>query len=149
MEAVWVPVGMLRDPARHALSRIYGLRPDTWFPAIDLRGAPLWGFTYRLITDWLGLNPPEAEVKEAGFQLACGLLDFLVAHGLELRHGWEDRGGVQVAEVEGVIPVAMVVAQATAPGPHIPPLNALEVKPSLVRVAGLEFEEYVIRAVAD
>jgi ADP-ribose pyrophosphatase YjhB (NUDIX family) len=53
VEAVWVPLSVLRDPARHALRPVPGLPPEVRFPAIDLNGVPLWGFTYRLITDWL------------------------------------------------------------------------------------------------
>jgi hypothetical protein len=46
--------------------------------------------------------------------------------------------------VQGVIPVAQVLAHASAPALHIPPVNSLEVRPELVRVLGLAFEEYVI-----
>ena len=28
------------------------------FPSVELDGTPLWGFTYRLIADWLGLATP-------------------------------------------------------------------------------------------
>ena len=57
VEAVWLPLSVLRDPARHALRSVPGLPPDMRLPAIDLNGVPLWGFTYRLIVDWLDLNP--------------------------------------------------------------------------------------------
>ena len=26
------------------------------FPGIELNGVPLWGFTYKLVTDWLGVK---------------------------------------------------------------------------------------------
>jgi hypothetical protein len=26
---------------------------DHQFPAMDLKGVPLWGFTYRLLREWL------------------------------------------------------------------------------------------------
>jgi len=59
VEAVWVPLTMLRDPARHALRPVPGLPREMRFSAIDLNGVPLWGFTYRLIADWLDINRPE------------------------------------------------------------------------------------------
>jgi hypothetical protein len=51
----------------------------------------MWGFTYRLATDWLGLLPGQGPVELAGFEVACRMLDFLLAHGLKLTRGWEDR----------------------------------------------------------
>lgn len=63
VEAVWVRVAMLRDPARHELLAVPGMPVETRFPAIDLNGVPLWGFTYRLMSEWLGVgsgDPPEA-----------------------------------------------------------------------------------------
>jgi 8-oxo-dGTP pyrophosphatase MutT (NUDIX family) len=56
VEAVWLPLNVLRDPARHALRPVPGLPPEMRFPAIDLNSVPLWGFTYRLIVDWLDLK---------------------------------------------------------------------------------------------
>jgi hypothetical protein len=55
--AEWVPLSLLRDLDRHRLRNVPGIPPDTYFPAVDLECAPLWGFTYRLISDWLGLTP--------------------------------------------------------------------------------------------
>jgi 8-oxo-dGTP diphosphatase len=55
--AEWVPLSVLRDLNRHRLRNVPGIPPDTYFPAVDLDCAPLWGFTYRLISDWLGLVP--------------------------------------------------------------------------------------------
>ena len=146
-EALWVPLSELRDPARHALWPAPGLPPDVRFPAIDLHGVCLWGFTYRLITDWLDLNPHERPIEEAGFQVARGLLDAAIAQGCQLDHGWEDRDGARVAAVRGRIPVELVLAQASVPSAHIPRINMLEVRPDRIRVVGLAFEEYVIHAV--
>jgi 8-oxo-dGTP pyrophosphatase MutT (NUDIX family) len=74
--AEWVPLSLLRDLSRHRLRNVPGIPPDTYFPAVDLDGAPLWGFTYRLLSDWLGLRPtgePAEEVQrfvaERGFSL--------------------------------------------------------------------------------
>ena len=61
--ALWVPLRDLRDPARHTLRAVPGRPPEMRFPAIELKGklptelmaTPLWGFTYRLIMDWLGM----------------------------------------------------------------------------------------------
>src|SRR3954453_23130901 len=52
--ATWGPLSLLRDPGRHHLRSVPGVAPETLFPAVDLEGAPLWGFTYRLVSDWLG-----------------------------------------------------------------------------------------------
>jgi 8-oxo-dGTP pyrophosphatase MutT (NUDIX family) len=56
VEALWTPLSVLRDPLRHALRSVPGQPGDMQFPAIELNGVPLWGFTYRVITDWLGLH---------------------------------------------------------------------------------------------
>jgi hypothetical protein len=61
--ALWVPLRDLRDLTRHTLRPVPGRPPEMLFPAIELKGelplglmaTPLWGFTYRLIMDWLGL----------------------------------------------------------------------------------------------
>jgi 8-oxo-dGTP pyrophosphatase MutT (NUDIX family) len=143
--AVWVPLGVLRDPARHALLPVPGLPAAVRFPAIDVDGVPLWGFTYRLITDWLDLNPRERPIEEAGFQTASALLDTLVAHGCALDHGWVDREGAKIAAVKGPIPVKLVLAQVATPSAHIPRINMLEVRPDRVRIVGLAFEEYIIQ----
>ena len=105
---------------------------------------PLWGFTYRLITDWLDLNPHERPIEAAGFQAACALLDGLIAHGCTLDHGWVDQDSVKVAVVRGPIPVQRVLAQVSCPAAHIPRINMLEARPERVRVVGLGFEEYLI-----
>jgi hypothetical protein len=71
--AAWVPLDELRDPARHALWPAPGLPPEVRFPAIDRKGVRLWGCTYRLVTDWLELNPRERPMEAAGFQVARAL----------------------------------------------------------------------------
>jgi 8-oxo-dGTP pyrophosphatase MutT (NUDIX family) len=143
-EALWVPLDELRDPARHALWPAPGLPPEVRFPAIDLNGVRLWGFTYRLITDWLDLNPHERPMEEVGFQVVRTLLDAVIAHGCVLEHGWVDRDGAKVAAVRGRIPVEVVLAQASGHADHIPRINMLEVRPDCIRLVGLGFEEYVI-----
>jgi len=155
VEAVWVPLDAWRDPTRHSLKAVPGLPGEWLFPAIDLNGMPLWGFTYRLGTDWLGLLPGRSPMEEAGYAMACRLLDFLLSHGLKLRGGWEDRmeqpaigepQTAKVATVEGAIPAALVVAHFAMPGEHFPCINLLEVRPDHIRVVGLAFEEYLILA---
>ena len=56
VEALWVPLETLRDRARHGHRSVPGQPKEMQFPAIELNGVPLWGFTYRLISDWLGLR---------------------------------------------------------------------------------------------
>jgi hypothetical protein len=132
-----------------------GLPGDWLFPGIDLCGMPVWGFLYRLGTDWLGLLPVQSPIEQAGFEVACRVLEFLLSHGLKLQRGWEDCieqpaiGAPQtakVAMVEGVIPVSLVVAQFSIPGEIFPGINLLEVRPDRIRVLGLAFEEYLILA---
>jgi 8-oxo-dGTP diphosphatase len=137
VEALWVPTGLLRDPARHSLRSVQGAPGYMLFPAVDLGGWPLWGFTYRLIVDWLGLTP-----NAAGSEAAQVVLDFLLARGLKLKRAWADG----VAEVEGAIPVAQVIERFARPGSHVPLLNLLEVRADNIRVVGLAFEEYRIQS---
>src|SRR5579885_2004455 len=53
-EALWIPLGILRDPARHGLRPVPRLPREMAFPAIELNGTPLWGFTYRVMTSGWG-----------------------------------------------------------------------------------------------
>jgi hypothetical protein len=124
------------------------------FPAVDWCAHPVWGFTYRLTTDWLGLfagTPLEA----AGADVAQQALDFLLAGGLRLKSGWLSVATqsvdpmvktTRVAVVQGVIPAAEVLAHFSSPAQAYPAVNLIEARPELVRVIGLEFEEYLIRA---
>jgi hypothetical protein len=42
--------------------------------------------------------------------------------------------------------VELVLAQVSVPAAHIPRINMLQARPDCIRVVGLAFEEYVIRA---
>jgi 8-oxo-dGTP pyrophosphatase MutT (NUDIX family) len=165
VEAVWHPQSVWCDPAQHSLRAVPGLPADWLFPAIDLNGVPVWGFTYRLATDWLRLLPGQGPIEGHGFAIACSMLDLLRSHGLRLKRGWEDRmvqpsalqpgmarPGIadgqasKVATVEGIIPVELVSARFAAPGRLFPCINFIEIRPEYIRVVGLAFEEYLILA---
>lgn len=139
MEARWIPLRDLEDPAHHRLRAVPGMPPEMLFPAIELDEVPLWGFTYRLTTEWLGLLPPSEEAQA----VAHDLLEFLLANGLRLDSAWTDRS----AAVRGLIPVPLVLERLCGLDNRIPPLNAVEVRPDLIRLMGLAFEEYHIRAI--
>jgi len=157
VEAVWMPLNVWTDPVMHSMSTVPRL-PNNWlFPAIDLKGVPVWGFTYRLATDWLGLLPEPPLLEEAGFAMATRALEFLLSCGLTLNSEWQHRGSDEVvlpetadsqpamiARVDGVIPVELVIARFSAPGPLIPSANLLEVCSTRIRLVGLAFEEYLI-----
>jgi hypothetical protein len=154
--AVWIPRSLLCDPAQHCLRPVPHRPGEMLFPAIDLDGMPLWGFTYRLLTDWLALGAEGARDRHgepAGFRAARLVLDFLLSKGLKLKHGFTDRIAqagsagqhvVKVAAVEGAIPVELVLTHFGVPGNHVPLVNLLEVRSDYIRVAGLNFEEYLI-----
>jgi len=133
--AAWVPLSYLGDINRHRLRSVPGVPPEILFPAVEMDGAPLWGFTYRLISDWLGL--------EATGRPADDVLQFLLERGLTLVRDWNGR----VAEVRGTIPVDDVLAHFRGPGPEVLAINRFEARPDLVRLSGPEFEEFLIRAV--
>ena len=144
-EAIWIPIRTLRDPARHHLQPVPGQPDEMRFPGIDLNGVPLWGFTYRLITDWLGLGPTCEPVEQAGFEAAGLLLDFLLSRGLTLTHGWRPKPEVaMVAAVTGPIPCEAVLEHFSKPGGFVPAVNRLHVREDSVRMIGPAFEEYVI-----
>jgi 8-oxo-dGTP pyrophosphatase MutT (NUDIX family) len=131
VSSLWMPVSSLLDPARHILRAVPG-RPDSMlFPCIELDGPPLWGFTYRLLTDWLGLSC----TGQSGLQVARAVLEFLTAQGLPSAGEWR---------IKGPIPVAAVLARFARPGPHVAAINCLEVSPERIRILGPEFEEYLI-----
>jgi 8-oxo-dGTP pyrophosphatase MutT (NUDIX family) len=136
--STWVPLEWLRDLERHHLRSVPGVPNHVLFPAVDLDGAPLWGFTYRVLVEWLGftLGPGEA------FRAADEVLSFLAEQGLEVRHTWHD----QVAEVAGEIPVEAVLWRFAGRGPHVMAVSRFEVRADAIRIAGPSFEEYVIRA---
>lgn len=145
--ALWAPLSVLRDPARHVLTPVPGRPAEMLFPAVPLDGLPLWGFTYRLITGWLGLEPDQLPISQAGLAAAKLVLDFLLANGLTIDHAFSPESP-RVAALRGVIPVARVLEHFSGPGPHVSLLNALEVHPDAIRLAGLAFEEYRIDASA-
>jgi 8-oxo-dGTP pyrophosphatase MutT (NUDIX family) len=146
VEAVWTPLSVLRDTSRHALRPVPGRPPEMWFPAIDLHGVPLWGFTYRLIADWLDLIPGDGRLTAPGFQVARALLEALVAHGCVLDHDWVDREGAMLAALKGPIPVELVLGYMSMPAGHIPWINMLEARLDGIRLVGLAFEEYRIES---
>jgi len=147
-ESHWIPLSLLRDPAQHSVRPVPRLPKEMAFPAIELNGVPLWGFTYRVITEWLGLHAQRPPGEHAGFDEARLILEFLLAHGLTLEKSWSERNGIQVAVVRGTIPVAGVLERFSLPGRQIPPMSVLEVRPESIRVVGLAQEEYLI-ATAD
>jgi 8-oxo-dGTP pyrophosphatase MutT (NUDIX family) len=131
----WLPLSILRDLSRHRLRNVPGHPPETLFPAIDLAGAPLWGFTYRLLCDWLGLTVAQ--------DAAGALLSFLLDRGLSLERDWQSG----IAEVRGAIPVGEVKAHFCTPGPHALAFNRLELHGDRIRLRGATYEERVIRRV--
>jgi 8-oxo-dGTP pyrophosphatase MutT (NUDIX family) len=141
-QALWLPLAWFRDPARHSLTPVPRLPAERIFPAIELNGVPLWGFTYRVLTEWLGLHEMCVSPEKPGFRAACLLLEYLLANGLELRHTWQDG----VAAVGGKIPVDRVFERLAVPAGEIPGVNSVEVRPDLIRILGLDLEEYVIEA---
>ncbi len=144
-EAVWLPLSILRDPQRHRLMPVQGLPPEMRFPAVEMEGTPLWGFTYRLLTDWIGaVQPP---LPEAGFDTARSVLEYLRSRGLSLRQDWRPRtdGKGAEAELEGALPADEVIDRFCGPGTHVHSVNCLEARPDYVRILGPAFEEYVIR----
>ena len=143
-EALWVPLAVLLDPARHRLRAVPGRPGEMLYPAIELNGVPLWGFTYRLITDWLGLTPKHRPIEQAGFEAACAVLDFLLSQDLALDHGWVDRDGGRSAAVNGVIPVTLVLERFSGAGAHVAAVNCLDVRPDRVHLIGPAFEDYFI-----
>ena len=138
----WVPVRDILDFAQHCLRSVPGLPDEMRYPSIDLDGLPLWGFTYRLITHWLGLDTPPLN----GLESAGMVLQFLVNRGATLQSGWIESEGRRVATIRGSIPVAEVLAHFSMPGHHALAINRLHVKEDAILIAGPDFEEYVIFA---
>jgi 8-oxo-dGTP diphosphatase len=155
VEAVWVPTEYWRTPEKHTLRNVPGM-PASWlFPALGLNGVPVWGFTYRLVMDWLGLIPKNGINPSAGLHAADRVLEFLISEGLVVNASWT-MGDAELptseiqpratATVSGVIPVEKTIEQFSIPGDSFPSVSAMEVQPNHVRVVGLEFEEYLITA---
>src|ERR1035437_3371784 len=151
--ALWIPQGTLLDPGQHSFQCAPGLPAQVWFPAIALPGAPLWGFTYRLLVEWLEIVPREC--AKPGFDVARMMLGFLLSRGLILRDPWPSTapengdvpGPVHVAKVSGPIPAGAVIEHFAALGACVAKVNRLEVRPEYIRVHGLSFAEYLIDAV--
>ena len=142
--ALWVAVSMLRDPESHALRTAPGRPSDMLFPSVDLGGLPLWGFTYRLITDWLGLG---SKSESAGQEAADWVLEFLATHGVKPLGAWSIRpDGARSITVDGAIPADEVFAHFANLAPCPPAINCLEVHADHIRVAGPAWEEYFITA---
>jgi 8-oxo-dGTP pyrophosphatase MutT (NUDIX family) len=136
--AGWVPLSILRDPARHRLRNVPRGAPDLFFPAIELDVAPLWGFTWRVLVEWLNLGPRRdiAEVADA-------LLDFVTAHGCSLEQGWNDG----TARVRGRIPAEETIAHFAQPGPHIFAILRIEIRPDRIRLTDPAMREFTIESV--
>jgi ADP-ribose pyrophosphatase YjhB (NUDIX family) len=157
VEAVWVPLTTLRDSRNHRLQMVPGRPPDMRFPAIALGPTPLWGFTYRLLTDWLGILPM-APLEEAGWSVANAVLRFALSEGLTLKQPWTKRlvfdaaaGGTTVNEAHfaGRFPAAALLQHFCQAGQHIEAVNLLQVRGDLVRIVGAAFEQYELRASED
>jgi 8-oxo-dGTP pyrophosphatase MutT (NUDIX family) len=138
VESLWIPVDTLRDSRRHVLQPVPSRPPEMLFPTVELGGTPLWGFTYRLLTEWL--NPP----GEPGSTIAAALLKFLQDRGLHILETWQARDGAQVAAIDRPIPVEAVIANFGGTGPHVSSTSMLEVRPDLLRFIGPALEEYRI-----
>jgi len=151
VEAAWIPLSALRDPGSHRLLPVPGHPAELLYPGVALNRAPLWGFTYRLICDWLGLGPQPGRMEQAGLEAAGLVLEFLLSRGLRLRREWTERRvrpgkTAKAAEIEGAIPVATVLERFARPGDYALSVNCLEVRRDSVRVVGPSFEEYFIDA---
>ncbi|MFN0167385.1 MAG: NUDIX hydrolase [Bryobacteraceae bacterium] len=57
-ESLWLPLSVLRDGARRVEDAVPGLPGGRKVPGIPLNGVALWGFTYRVLCDWLGIPCP-------------------------------------------------------------------------------------------
>jgi 8-oxo-dGTP pyrophosphatase MutT (NUDIX family) len=143
VESLWIPVAKLRDPEHHAMCSVPGRPREMLFPCIELEGAPLWGFTYRLLTDWMRSG---GEQRPDGSAIADIVLQFLLSQGLHLRQPWTTRGGAPTAIVDGPIPVTAVISRFSGPGPHVIAMNTLDVQPDRVRLLGPSWEEYRIES---
>ncbi len=58
-EGLWLPLAVLADMDRHRWQAVPGLPETIRFPAIEVNGTPLWGFTYRVLCNWTGVGAPE------------------------------------------------------------------------------------------
>jgi 8-oxo-dGTP pyrophosphatase MutT (NUDIX family) len=139
VEAVWIAKSTILDPRRHTFRDVPRRGEDVLFPAIELGCMPLWGFTYRLLTDWL-LGPLPAD---ADLDAARGVLNFLRGRGLTVAQEFIGK----LALVSGEIPVPKVLEHFRRPENFHRAINRLDVSPHGLGIAGPEFDEYWIRTV--
>ena len=144
VESLWIPVELLRDPGRHSLRAVPGRPREMLFPTIELRGAPLWGFTYRLLIEWL--RPP-GEARPDGLAMANVVLDFLLSLGMKIREPWSTRDGVAMAAWRVRSQWTRVLAEFAGSGPYVTSINTLEARADHVRLLGPDWEEYRITAI--
>lgn len=117
VEARWFPLDYLRDPANHRVGEIPNGPAGMLFPCIPLPEMPLWGFTYRILTEWLDLLPARDHRPEA-LRRVCDRLD-----------GQSRAAALQILN---------------EPWTEVPPLSAVELTPNALRILGLGFEPYVV-----
>ena len=53
-EARWEEIEFLKTPELHNENLVFPEYPELKFPYITLGDVPLWGFTYRVLMDYLG-----------------------------------------------------------------------------------------------
>ncbi len=49
----WVPIDYLKDKTKHREGYLSKHFPEQIFPYIDVAGTPLWGFTYKVLQNFL------------------------------------------------------------------------------------------------
>jgi 8-oxo-dGTP pyrophosphatase MutT (NUDIX family) len=144
----WVPLETLRDPASHRVGCVPRLPEQLLFPyiAMDTDGMPLWGFTYRLITNWLELTPWGLSSRGAAFDTARRVLDIVLRSGAVLKSDWQAAANGHVATVAGAIPTAEIASFVAGPNSGVPLVNSIEIGATRIQVLGLALETYVISA---
>ena len=65
-EAIWLPLDTLRDAALHLADAVAGLPGGRRMPGIPINGVPLWGFTYRVLCEWLNIPEPPGDSGPPG-----------------------------------------------------------------------------------
>ncbi|HUP03381.1 MAG TPA: CoA pyrophosphatase [Bryobacteraceae bacterium] len=149
VETAWAPLGLLRNPASHRLLPVPGYPPTLLFPAVPLGPVPLWGFTHRLLCDWLELSPPRAQAERLARNAARETLDFLLDRGLTLLQDWRPGSSAgrptKVASVGGGLPVLEVLERLSRPAGFVLALQRVEVSTTQVQLTGF-YEDYRIAA---
>lgn len=123
VETVWVPLSVLADPSQHRLGTVAEYPPNVLFPSVPLGKVPLWGFTYRLIVEWLGLLPGGDAGRALTVEAVQWIRQFVEAEGREVNR---------------------VLEFLRAPRTTVPPVSFVEVLPERITVMGLSFETYTI-----